>query len=85
MPPQRLPKFHISHLHQITPPCPPSALHPSHPPHRSDSWCKQAEEPTEGLTAIMTKDELEALQRLRPLEIKKKLRSLGVAPEDHPG
>jgi hypothetical protein len=33
----------------------------------------------------MTKDELEALQRLRPLEIKKKLRSLGVAPEDHPG
>lgn len=30
------------------------------------------------------REELEGLQRLRPLEIKKKLRALGVAPEDHP-
>ena len=37
-----------------------------------------------GLTAIMTQSQLEDLQRMKPSEIKKKLRALGVAPEDHP-
>lgn len=39
---------------------------------------------TSSLTAIMTKAQLEELQRMKPSEIKKKLRALGVAPEDHP-
>ena len=37
-----------------------------------------------GGTAIMTRQQLEELQRLKPSEIKRKLRALGVAPEDHP-
>jgi len=36
------------------------------------------------ITAIMTQAQLEELQRMKPSEIKKKLRALGVAPEDHP-
>jgi manganese-transporting P-type ATPase len=35
-------------------------------------------------TAIMTKDQMAELQRLKPSEIKKKLRLLGVEPSDHP-
>jgi manganese-transporting P-type ATPase len=35
-------------------------------------------------TAIMTRQQLEELERLKPSEIKRKLRALGVAPEDHP-
>jgi cation-transporting ATPase 13A1 len=38
----------------------------------------------EGGTAIMTRAQLEELQRLRPSELKKKLRVLGVALEQHP-
>ena len=35
-------------------------------------------------TAIMTRQQLEELERCKPSEIKRKLRALGVAPEDHP-
>lgn len=37
-----------------------------------------------GMTAIMTQEQLDELNRLKPSEIKKRLRGMGVAPEDHP-
>lgn len=45
---------------------------------------EKAKEPDIPLTAIMTKEQLEELERCKPSELKRKLRAIGVAPEDYP-